>query len=175
MRNVLVVGICGSGKTTLAGWLAQRMEVRHIEVDALRHGPGWSRRPTLAGEVERLTAEPGWVADSDAYPEVADLLWSRADTVVWLDMPRPVVLARVANRTARRLVSRQLLWSDNRETLRVVLSRQHPLAKIIFDFRARGARTSARLSSFPGEVIHLRSVAEVRQWQATALQKGIRS
>lgn len=172
MRNVLVVGICGSGKTTLARWLARRIGARHIEVDALRHGPGWTERPTLAGEVQRLTARPGWVADSDAYPEVADLLWARADTVVWLDLPRPVVLARVTGRTARRLVARQRLWSDNRETVRGVLSRRHPLAKVVLDFRTRRARTRARLSGFPGGVIHLRSAAEVRRWQAIALPEG---
>jgi shikimate kinase len=169
MRNVMVVGICGAGKTTLARLLARRLRTLHIEVDALRHGPNWSVRAALADDVERLTAESGWVADSDAYPEVADLLWSRADTVVWLDLPRPVVLARVAHRTAVRLLSRQELWSGNRETLSGLLSRGHPLAKVVLDFRARRTRTAARLARFPGRVTHLRTAAQARLWLATAV------
>jgi adenylate kinase family enzyme len=167
MRNVMVVGICGAGKTTLARRLAYRLRSRHIEMDALRHGPDWSVRATLADDVERLTADPGWVADSDAYPEVADLLWSRADTVVCLDLPRRVVLARVARRTAWRLLARQRLWAGNRETLSGLLSRQHPLARVVLDFRTRRDRMRARSASFPGDVTHLRTVAEVRRWLAT--------
>jgi adenylate kinase family enzyme len=167
MRNVLVVGICGVGKTTLARELADRLGIRHIEVDALRHGPQWSVRPELAGEVERLTAEPGWVADSDAYQEITGLLWSRADTVVWLDLAQPVVLARIAGRTFRRLLTRQQLWAGNTETLRGLLSRRHPLVKVALDFRTRRARTRARLAAFPGEIRHLRRPAQATRWLAT--------
>jgi adenylate kinase family enzyme len=167
MRNVLVVGICGTGKTTLARRLADRLSVRHIEIDALRHGPGWSVRTTLADDVERLTTTPGWVADSDAYVETADLLWARADAVIWLDLPQRVVLARVVVRTTRRLLTRQRLWSGNRESVRGLLSRRHPLAKVFLDFRARRARTAARMSTFRGDRTRLRSVVAAGRWLAS--------
>lgn len=167
MRNVLIVGICGAGKTTLARRLADRLGIRHIEIDALRHGPNWSVRTSLAEDVDWLTAEPGWVADSDAYVEVAELVWSRADTAVWLDLPQSVVLARVAGRTARRLLTRQGLWSGNRETLRRLLSRRHPLVKVALDYRTRRARTRARMTEFPGRVTRLRSAAEAERWLET--------
>ncbi len=51
------------------------------------------------------------------YGAVRDLVWERADTVVWLDLPRPVVMRRVIFRTVRRAVTREELWNGNREPL----------------------------------------------------------
>src|SRR5207253_519467 len=52
-----------------------------------------------------------------------DITWSRATHVVWLDYPLALVAARVIRRTARRIVTREELWSGNREDLRSALSR----------------------------------------------------
>lgn len=53
MRRVVVVGQSGSGKSTLARRLAEHLRVRHIELDALFHGPGWVPNPRFA--------DPAWV------------------------------------------------------------------------------------------------------------------
>jgi hypothetical protein len=53
---------------------------------------------------------------------VQDLVWARADTVVWLDLPRLVVTVRVIRRTIGRVALRRRLWNDNRERLREVIS-----------------------------------------------------
>jgi adenylate kinase family enzyme len=42
-------------------------------------------------------------------------VWARADTVVWLDLPRHVVMRRVTWRSAVRAVRRTELWNGNRE------------------------------------------------------------
>ncbi|MGW8329159.1 adenylate kinase [Streptomyces sp. NPDC055897] len=166
MRNVVIVGICGAGKTTLAGVLAQRLGLRHIEVDALRHGPRWGVRPSFADDVATLTATDGWVVDSTAYPEILERLWARADTAVWLELSRPVVLRRVLRRTAHRLLARQPLWAGNRETWRGVLSRRHPAVKVLLDFRVRRERERLLLAGFDGAVVRLRTPAEVAAFLA---------
>ena len=38
--------------------------------------------------------------------------WERLDTVVWLDLPMPLLLWRVLWRTWQRARSRELLWGD---------------------------------------------------------------
>lgn len=50
------------------------------------------------------------------YGRVRDLLWPRADTIVWLDYAFPLVLGRLTARTVRRAVTGEILWNGNRET-----------------------------------------------------------
>ena len=52
--------------------------------------------------VAAAIARPTWVADGN-YSKVRDLVWARADTVVWLDYPLPVVVARLVRRTLTRM------------------------------------------------------------------------
>ncbi|MEV0280819.1 adenylate kinase [Streptomyces sp. NPDC050610] len=172
MPNILIVGICGAGKSTLARVLAHRLGLRHIEIDALRHGPRWSVRASFAQDVAALTATDGWVADSTAYPEVLPGLWARADTAVWLELGRGVVLGRVLRRTARRLLTRQPLWAGNRETWPGVLSRRHPAAKVLLDFRTRRDQERRMLAGFHGAVVRLRTPAEVAAYAAGAYKSG---
>ena len=113
-----MVGISGSGKTTVASALAARIGAPCIELDALHHLPGW--RPIdpdeLRARVDAITIGETWVIDGNYRAVTMDgPVWQRADTVVWLDLPRPVVMHQVMARTASRLVTRRRLWNGNRE------------------------------------------------------------
>lgn len=119
MRRIWVAGTSGSGKTTLAAEIARTLDVPHVELDALWWGPGWTPRPDFPDTVARALAQDAWVAcgnhrGTDAGP----LLRARADTLVWLDLPRATVMRRVTLRTIRRIVTREPLWAGNRERLR---------------------------------------------------------
>ena len=51
------------------------------------------------------------------YSKARDLIWTRADTLIWLDYSFPLVIARLFRRTVRRIVTQEDLWSTgNRET-----------------------------------------------------------
>jgi adenylate kinase family enzyme len=127
MQRVSVAGASGSGKSTFAAALAERLGVTHVELDALHHGPGWTEATAneLRERVEAaLAAAPdGWVVDGNYEGKLGDLVIERADTLVWLDLPLPLVLFRVTRRTAQRIVRRTDLWNGNRESLRTALSR----------------------------------------------------
>jgi adenylate kinase family enzyme len=115
-----VVGLTGSGKTTLAGQLASRMDVPHVELDALFWEPGWVEAypHVFRARIAEATSGHGWVTCGNYWSKAAhDILWPRADTIVWLDLPLRVALRRVTVRTVRRGLTGVELWSGNREHL----------------------------------------------------------
>ena len=118
MRRICVVGTTGAGKTTFARELAERLGCRHIELDSHYWGPNWTPRDTeeFRASVRTAAAQECWVADGN-YHKVRDLLWSRADTLVWLDYSIGTILSRLIVRTVRRVVSREELWNGNRENI----------------------------------------------------------
>jgi adenylate kinase family enzyme len=118
MRRVSLVGAPGAGKTTVARRLAASLGVSFVELDAIFHQPGWAElsRDEFRNRVTEVVSGEGWVVDGN-YSAVRDIVWRRADTVVWLDLPRHIVVRRVALRTLRRALTREQLWNGNREPI----------------------------------------------------------
>ncbi|WP_394835888.1 hypothetical protein LVJ94_03130 [Pendulispora rubella] len=114
MQRVLVIGCSGVGKSTLSRRLATRLRVPYVELDALHHGAGWTPRPTFIADVDHSTRAPCWVTDGN-YTAVREMLWDRADTVVWLDLPRLLVEWQVVQRSFVRWITRAELWNGCRE------------------------------------------------------------
>jgi adenylate kinase family enzyme len=120
MERISVVGCTGSGKTTMARSLAESLGFPHLELDGVYHQPEWTPLPDdeFLSTVDAFTSGDRWVVDGNYNsPGVLDLAWSRADTVVWLDPPKRVVMGRVTRRTLSRGARRQELWNGNRESL----------------------------------------------------------
>jgi adenylate kinase family enzyme len=118
MARVAVVGCSGSGKTRLAAALADALVVPHVELDSIYHQPGWTplSDDEFRARVTQATEGERWVVDGN-YSVIQDIVWDRADTVVWFDLPYAVVLVRTVRRTLRRTVTREELWNGNREPL----------------------------------------------------------
>jgi adenylate kinase family enzyme len=128
VQRIVVAGNSGAGKSTLARRVADVIGVPYVEMDSLFHGPGLTRRPTFEADVDAFTAEAAWVTDSIGYADVIDLLWDRADTLVWLDYPRWLCEARVIRRSLARGLLRRRLWNGNRESLwRMATDPEHPV------------------------------------------------
>jgi adenylate kinase family enzyme len=132
MRRVSVVGNTGSGKTTLGAALAARLGVPFVELDAIFHQPGWTELPRdeFQRRVSEVVATDAWVVDGN-YSAVRDLVWARADTVVWIDLPRWRVMTRLVPRSINRATTRRPMWpAGNRESWRMLLSRD-PMRSIV--------------------------------------------
>lgn len=116
--RIIVIGTTGSGKTVLAQKIAQKLAIPYIELDALYWGPDWTPYPTddFRASVEQATQGANWVVDGN-HSHVRDIVWPRANTLIWLDYSLPVITWNLIKRTTRRLVYRQELWHGNRETL----------------------------------------------------------
>ncbi len=165
-RRVLVAGGSGAGKSTLAARIGVVLGLPHVEIDGLYHGPGWTPRPTFEADVRRFAAEPAWVTEWQ-YTVVRPLLLERAELLVWLDLPRGLVMRQVVLRTLRRRLMRRELWNGNLEPpLRTFLTRRDHIVRWAWRTHRASADRVARLILQRPDlvVVRLRSRADVVRW-----------
>ena len=117
-KRVVVVGVTSSGKSTLAEKLAKRFDLDYIELDALHWEPDWHGAPlgVFRARVEKATQVPRWVVAGN-YHSVRDLIWPKAEAVIWLDYPLVLVVWQLTRRSIWRWWNQELLWGTNREPL----------------------------------------------------------
>ena len=118
-RRIAIIGTTGAGKTTLSRRLARLIDAPVIELDALHWGPHWTPAPAAQFRAAADVATRGdrWVADGN-YGKVRDLVWGRADTLIWLDYPLVVNFWRLTRRNLGRIATGEELWHGNRESFR---------------------------------------------------------
>ena len=113
--------------------------------------------------MEPLLAEERWVVDGSYRSKLGDLVFERADVVVWLDLPRRIWLPRLVRRTISRIVRREELWNGNRETLRNVLfSPDSVVTFALRNYPRRRRLYPAELAPYPH--VRLRTPAAVARW-----------
>jgi adenylate kinase family enzyme len=117
-KRVVVVGVTSSGKSTLAEKLAKRFELNYIELDALNWEPNWQAAPSevFRARVEKATQAEKWIVAGN-YHIVRDLIWPKAEAILWLDYPLLTVLWQLTRRSFTRWWTQELLWGTNREPL----------------------------------------------------------
>lgn len=102
MKRVIVIGSGGAGKSTLARALGVQLGLPVVHLDAHFWQAGrveldntdwleWQRNALL---------EPCWIMDGN-YGETMDLRLAAADTVIFLDLPPALCVARVLWRAVR--------------------------------------------------------------------------
>ena len=171
MRRVSVIGVSGSGKSTVGRSLARLAGSSFLELDSVFHQADWAPLPT--GEFRRRVAlvleGERWVIDGN-YSKVQDLVWARADTVVWLDLPKRTVMRRIIWRSFRRVAGRVELWNGNRESWRNLLSWDPEESVISWAWhkhgedRARYAAAMADPANSHLQFVRLRSPRAVRRF-----------
>jgi adenylate kinase family enzyme len=154
VRRISVVGNSGSGKSRLAAQLAAALAIPHLELDGVFHQAGWQPlpRPDFRAAVADFAAGDAWVIDGN-YRAVQDLVWARADTVVWLDPSRARVMRQLVPRTLLRMVRRSELWNGNRESF-TGLFRADPEKSILRWAWTQHARTRERYRRAQADPAH---------------------
>lgn len=161
MERVVVLGCAGAGKTTFSLELAARAGLPAIHLDRHYWQSGWRAPPRTQWErrVTRLRAAPRWVMDGNYGGTLAQRL-ARADTAIFLDLPRGLCLWRVLVRTLRHL-------GRTRADMRAGCPERFDLAflRYIWHYpRLHRPRVLAQLTPFAqqgGTVVRLRSRAQV--------------
>lgn len=121
MRRINVIGTTGSGKSTFANHLADKLGYTCIHMDQLFWKPGWieSSDEEFIPKVEALVSGETWVLDGN-YSRTNNIKWKNADTIIWLDYSYPRTLFQLLSRTVTRVVTKEELWpgTGNRESFR---------------------------------------------------------
>lgn len=170
-KRIVVIGTTSSGKSTLAKRLADKLDLDFIELDALHWEPNWKEAELAIFQerVEKATQTEKWVVAGN-YSKVRDLIWSRAEAVIWLDYPFPIVFWRLLTRTIRRGWTQEELWNGNREKFwwHLKIWSDESLFKWLFKTYWRRKREYPVLLSLPENqhlaTLHFRHPKEAESW-----------
>lgn len=175
VQRVSVVGTSGAGKSTLARALSVALDADFLELDSVYHQPGWVPLPReeFRRRVGDAVAGQRWVIDGNYTSNVKDLVWARADTVVWLDLPKRTVMRRIIWRSFQRAARRVELWNGNRERWRNLFSADKEQSVIAWAWQTHAA-TRAKLEAAMADpanaklhFVRLKNPAEVRRFLAS--------
>ncbi len=166
MKRIAIIGTTGSGKSTLARQLAVQLTLRHTELDNLHWLPGWQERDeaSFRALVDSATSGSRWVIDG-GYSEVRDLVWGRADTIVWLNYGFAFTAARLLRRTYLRVFQGDPCCNGNRETLRLALGHDSILLWLLKTYWRNRRIFPVAIASFPNaKALVLYSPSETAEW-----------
>ena len=106
MERVVILGPAGSGKTWLATELSARTGLPAVHLDVLFWREEWAPAPRdeARRDLTAAAARERWIIEGNFLPEDGaerDPRFERADTVIFLDLPRRTCLRRVLMRVIR--------------------------------------------------------------------------
>lgn len=170
MRKIVVFGLPGTGKTTLALRLAALLDVPHHDLDhVLFTGDGALPLEEFRARTAALTDTSGWVVDGN-YSKLADVTWHRADTVIWLDYSLPLIVSRVTRRNLRRLTGREPSLDGAFGWRRAFFSKKSVLANAVRKYVRNCGKYTRQLSGTAGlrvRVLRFRTPGQAGQWLGT--------
>jgi adenylate kinase family enzyme len=161
VERVVVLGAGGAGKTELALQIASRTGLPVVHLDPMYWRPDWTPAPReeFRRALDRAVAEERWVIDGN-FLSAGDARFERADTVVFLDLPRVTCITRVLRRAVRDRRRRRPDLPDGCEE-----GFDWDFLKWIWSFsRDDRPRIVERMHESKADAVHLRSAAEVRSY-----------
>jgi adenylate kinase family enzyme len=120
-QRSLVWGNSCSGKSTLASQIARSRGLPFVELDALNWQPNWvglnaTDPNTLLVKFKAATASDAWIVAGSYSREAKLAFWPRLQTIIWLDLPRHLLIRRCLKRSFQRWWHKELLWGTNYES-----------------------------------------------------------
>lgn len=137
-QRICVIGTSGAGKTTLARQVSQKLNIPHFELDSLYWEPNWvtASRDVFRHRVEESLIGNNWIVDGN-HSKTRDIVWGKADTLVWLDYSFPLIMSRVLWRTFNRVVTQQQICNGNYESWKQTFSKESIILWSLQTYRRR--------------------------------------
>ena len=125
MKRINVIGTSGSGKSTVARAISERLNYPYIELDNLFWKDDWQETEDeeLFAKLSELLKQENWVLDGN-YHRSTSLKWENVELVVWVDYSFTRTLFQAIKRASTRAWTKQKLWenSNNRESFSKLFS-----------------------------------------------------
>jgi len=124
ISRINIVGTSGSGKSTFAKALAEKLSCNYVEMDAIWWKENWQNisEEEFLLRLETTLAGNNWVLDGN-YSVTTPIKWANVQMVIWLDLPFHITLYRAVKRAVLRAITKQEIWHGNRESWRKLLSK----------------------------------------------------
>lgn len=167
--RIAIVGSTGSGKSTLASRVAEKLQIPHTELDNLHWLPEWKERTDAEFRelVDVATGQSAWVIDG-GYSVVRDLVWGRADVIVWLNYSFATTAWRLVRRTIRRTSQKVPCCNGNYESIKLSLGHDSILLWLLKTYsKNRRQFPRALIQYSTARHVVLRSPSETARWLAT--------
>ena len=112
--RIVIMGSTGVGKTTLGKQLSTQLDIPFVELDNLFWLEKWQGRSKSEFQdiVGAYASTESWIMDGN-YESVRHIIWSEADTLIWLDYSFGVVFYRIVERILLRAISKEVVCGNN--------------------------------------------------------------
>lgn len=112
MKKIIVIGCPGSGKTTFALKLAQRIKLPIFHLDSIWHKPDRTHitREEFDIRLDEIFKLDSWIIDGN-YSRTVERRIRECDTVILFDLPREVCLAGAVARLGKKRAD--MPWCEN--------------------------------------------------------------
>jgi len=143
-KRILVYGVTGSGKTTMARQLSEVTGLPWHAVDDLTWEPGWVEVPfeEQKRRIQDIVDQEEWILDG-AYAKWIEIPLARVQLVVALDYSRGFSFRRLLGRSVMRALDGAPICNGNRETFRAMFSRDSILLWHMKSYKSKHRRIAA--------------------------------
>lgn len=116
-NKIIIVGCSCTGKTSTGRLIEKELGLPHTDIDDLFWKPDWngSTDEELSSKLEEVTSKEKWCLVGN-YGRTNHITWPKADLIVWLNFPFPVVFRQSLYRTLKRIYTGEDICNGNKET-----------------------------------------------------------
>ena len=176
MKRIHIVGTSGSGKTHLASRLSEILNIKHTQIDGVFWQDYWQSLPPekFKEKIAAITEKKKWIFCGN-YSIAREIIWKKADTLIWLDLPFSTTLKQLFQRTLNRSLDKEKLWgTQNTENFRMSFaSRDSIILWMLKTYRRNKRHYSHWVANPPHsqmKTIRLTSHSEADRWLLKTFQ-----
>lgn len=147
--KIHVIGLAGSGKTTLARWIGERFDVPVHDLDFVVYDAETGERPAseISARVDAIRLGAGWVTEGAYHDAWCKPLLDDATHIAWLDVPLRTCVMRIVKRHVRAELARTNMHPGWRKlarfidyTRRTARHQRDEIAELLEEYGSKVAR-----------------------------------